>query len=348
MNISNSNHPKPTKQSLIKFPLLGASQDPSLTAEVPSAAVPQSTLQSLSRAFNASVPIDSGSQPVKSRGTKSHRKQSKNISHNSTTLRMSRLQRPAIDLNTPLSKPLGKFASAAARQGKSAPQKKVRANGVSFEEVQASITMRMLGHDNVIFYYKASFEGKEVMKELDFENEVQRLQIKFAAYRCSWNKPDKQILADGPIVPLVTFQSLRSPADNSLIGFKVYFDLQESLSPDLDTNVILRKLGAPTGADIIQFSKTEAFDTVEQIFKIEGFTRSRFDEVFGSSDLPPACTDMCASVYKDFGPITLPLITLNDFGNFCVSLKRHGREVALATLQRCLQEVSAAIVTSRK
>jgi hypothetical protein len=110
--------------------------------------------------------------------------------------------------------------------------------------------------------------------------------------------------------------------------------LQESLSPDLDTNVILRKLGAPTGADIIQFSKTEAFDTVEQAFKIEGLTRCRFDEVFGSFDLPPLCTDMCASVYKDFGPITFPPITLNDFGNFCVSLKRHGREAALATLTR--------------
>lgn len=55
MNISNSNHPKPTMQSLFKFPLHGESLDPSLTAEVPSAVSSQSKLQSLSRAFNASV-----------------------------------------------------------------------------------------------------------------------------------------------------------------------------------------------------------------------------------------------------------------------------------------------------
>ena len=150
----------------------------------------------------------------------------------------------------------------------------------------------------------------------------------------------KQKPASAPTMPLVTFEALRSPEDNAIDGFKVIFDLQESVPLDLDTNVLMSKLGVPTGADIVRLSKTEAFDSIEAVFMIEGLSRSRFDEVFGCLDLPPTCIDMCASVYKDFGPISFPSITLNDFGNFCVSLKRHGRETALATLMLIYSDAS--------
>ena len=340
MKSKNSNHPELTMQSPIKFSKLGTSQDPSPTAKGPSAVMSQSALQSLARTFNRSVPMSSGSKHVKSRGTKSDRKQSKKSSLNSTTLRMSPLQRFENDLIKPLSNPLVKFAGAAGRHGKPAPQKKVNANGESFEDLQSSITMFMLGHGKVRFYYKASVGAEEFINELECDNDVQRLLLKFAAYRCSWNLPDEQNSASATTVPLVTFGALRSPEDGAIDGFEVIFDLQEPVSPDLDTNGIMSKLGVPTGADIIRLSKTEAFDSIEAVFKIEGLSRSRFDEVLGSFDLPPTCIAMCASVYKDFGPISFPPITLNDFGNFCISLKRHGREAALATLMLIYSDAS--------
>ncbi len=64
MNSKNSNHPELTKPLPIKFSLLGTSQDPSSIAKGPSGVATESTLQSLSRAFNASVVNESHKAPI--------------------------------------------------------------------------------------------------------------------------------------------------------------------------------------------------------------------------------------------------------------------------------------------
>jgi hypothetical protein len=188
------------------------------------------------------------------------------------------------------------------------------------------------------FFCNSIDEDDAAEREFVCEDEIQRLQVKLAAYRCIWNRPDDEVAGAMSSLPLMMFGTLRSLVDSSTIGIKVTFVLNESLPAEIETTAILRKLGVPSGFELVQYSNSEVYALIAEVFAINGLDSSKYESVFGSSDMPWICSDMCASVYKDFGDITFPPMTLSDFGNVLHCLKFFDEEVALATLRRIYRD----------
>jgi hypothetical protein len=287
----------------------------------------------VSGAFAAPVPTVSGDGPIKSSGTKCC-KEKMTVSKKA---KVDRTHRQGLTTKSPKSVGgvgLNTLSAAAAKHSKAPSGHKCGSNGESFADFEVSIAKSILGKFDLKFYCNSTVDGDVPDREFICEDEIQRLQAKLAAYRCSWTKSDSLISTSKSSKPETMFGALLSPVDGKTIGVRVIFVLNESLPVEIDTTAILRKLGVPSGFELVQYSNSEVYALIAEVFAIDGLDRSEYESVFGSSDMPWICSDMCASVYKDFGDITFPPMTLSEFGNVLHCLKFFDEEVALATLRR--------------
>ncbi len=199
-------------------------------------------------------------------------------------------------------------------------------------ELDYSIFMTILSDPRSRFYYQPFGDAMEI--EIEFIDDIQRLQFKVAAGRYLKHESDERILASNSITSVVVFKALLSPQDDSVIGVKVIFKPNGPLPAGIESDAILIKLDVPSAPELMLLSKSDIYNLIEEVFTIEGFDRSEYETMFSTTDMPSICSDMCASVYKIFGPITFPPMTLSEFGNVLFSLKYFNAEVALATLRR--------------
>ena len=207
-------------------------------------------------------------------------------------------------------------------------------NGNSFAYFDATIAKYLLDKIDKRFFCKSIGEDDAAEREFVCEDEIQRLQVKLVAYRSIWNRPDDEVASAMPSMPLTMIGRLRSLVDASTIGNKVTFVLNESLPAEIETTAVLRKLGVPSGFELVQYSNSEVYALIEELFVLYDKDRSQYESVFGSSIMPSICSDMCSSVYEDIGDITFPPMTLSECGNVLHALKFFDEEVALATLRR--------------
>ncbi len=184
------------------------------------------------------------------------------------------------------------------------------------------------------FFCKSKGESDAAEREFVCQDDVQRLQMKLAAYRYSWTTADDITSSRKSVFPQALFGAMPSGDDDSPTEVRVIFVLDEVLPTEIDSESIMKKLGVPSGCELIQYAASEVYAMMEKEFAIPRLPRSHYCYVFESVEMPPLCTKMCATVYKQFGEITFPPMTLSEFGTFVHALQSYGQEVALATLQR--------------
>lgn len=317
---------------------LNASTLPSVSykAEKVPALESQSALQLMPGAFAASVPMESGVSQIKSSGTKCHKKEKKTMSKKATQGGQSPHMNSARRTRSKRTGGAGgsNLSAAAAKHSKPPKGHNRGLNDESFADFEVSIAKSILGKLDLRFYCQSMNDGHKAEREFECDDDIQRMQAKLAAYRCSWTKPDGLSSTRKSSMPQAMFGALVSPVDGKTIGVRVVFVLEDSIPAEVETTAILRKLGVPSGSELVQYSNSEVYALITEVFAIDGLDRSQYESVFGSSDMPSICSDMCASVYKDFGDITFPPMTLSEFGNVLHALKFFDEEVALATLRR--------------
>ena len=292
-----------------------------------------SALNPVSDALGATVPTESGVGQIKSFGTKCH----KGKMTMSKKAKVDRTHRQGSSTESPKSvggAGLSILSAAAAKHSKAPTDHKRGLKGDSVACREVSMAKSIFRQFEPRFFCKSKGEDDAAEREFVCQDDIQRLQVKLAAYRCSWTKPDDITSSRKSVFPQAIFGIMPSGDDDSPAEIRVIFVLNESLPAEIDTTAILRKLGVPSGSDLVQYSHREVYALIAEVFAINGLDRSEYASVFGGADMPWICSDMCASVYKDFGDITFPPMTLSEFGNFVHALKFFNQEVALTTLRR--------------
>lgn len=308
----------------------------SYKAEMVPAAESPFALQLMSGAFTAPVPMESGGGQITPCGNKCHKKEKKAMAKTASQGGQSPHMNSARRTTSKRAGGAGAsiIGAAAAKHSKAPKGHNLGLNDESFADFEASIAKSILGKFDLRFVCKSINDGEAAERELVCEDDIQRLQAKLAAYRCSWSKLDGLSSTRKSSMPQAMFGALVSPVDGKTIGVRVVFVLEDPIPAEVETTAILRKLGVPSGSELVQYSNREVYAFITEVFAIDGLDRSQYESVFGSSDMPSICSDMCASVYKDFGDITFPPMTLSEFGNVLYALKFFDEEVALATLRR--------------
>jgi hypothetical protein len=277
--------------------------------------------------------MESGVSQIKSSGTKCHKekmtmsnKAKVGRTHRHASSTKSRKSVVAAGLNTGSGR-------GPKRQVSSGKGHRVLSDQEQLE-LDYSIFMTILSDQRSRFYYQPFGDDDAVEIEIEFIDDIQRLQFKVAACRYLKHESDERILASNAITPVVVFKALLSPQDDSVIGVKVIFKPNGPLPAGIESDAILINLDVPSAPEQMLLSKSDIYKLIEEVFTIEGFDRSEYETMFSTTDMPWICSDMCASVYEIFGPITFPPMTLSEFGNVLFSLKYFNAEVALATLHR--------------
>ena len=330
MNSTNSNHPKREVPASSTLSMLGTSRDLLSEVEIASAVTPQPTMQLMSGALAASVPMESGDGQITSGSTLCHQTEKKSMSNKSVTGGKSPSKKSAARARIKDGSARGlSFSNHRLPKNFQVPM-----NGDSDAGREVSIAKSIFRQFEPRFFCKSKGEGDAAEREFVCQDDIQRMQVKLAAYRYSWTTPDDITSSRKSVFPQALFGDMPSSDDDSPSQIRVIFVLDEVLPSDIDTDVIMRKMGVPSGSDLVQYSHREVYALIAEVFAINGLDRSEYASVFGGADMPWICSDMCASVYKDFGDITFPPMTLSEFGNFVHALKFFNQEVALATLRR--------------
>ncbi len=196
------------------------------------------------------------------------------------------------------------------------------------------IVMTILSQMENQFYYRPFGDDDATVMEFEGTDDVQRLQCKLAACRLLKQEIDESKQGTTSPTPQVVFDTLLSTQDCSIIGFKVIFEIKDPPPAGTEVDVIFTKLGVSPGPEKTQLSKSEIYRLIDEVFTFDGLHSSEYEIAFGSSEMPWLCSYLCSLVYMDFGGITLPPMTLSEFGNVLFSLKYFNAEVALATLRR--------------
>ena len=202
------------------------------------------------------------------------------------------------------------------------------------EKTDFTVFMSILVDPRSRYYYQPFGDDNDVEIEIDFIDDIQRLQFKVAAGWCVMRQITERTRESNSITSVMVIRMLRSQHDDSAIGFKVIYKPNGPLPAGVKADAILKHLDVPSAPELMQLSKSEIYNLIEDVFDIEGVDRSEYETIFSATDMPSICSDLCASVYEAFGEITFPPMSLIEFGNVLHSLKFFDTDVALATLQR--------------
>jgi hypothetical protein len=295
-----------------------------------------SARNSVSGALGASVPTESMDGQSTPCGNKRHKKEKKTMAKKASQGGQSPHKNAARRLTSKRAGGAGAsiVSAAVAKHSQVICHYKGGLNDNPLAYFDAIFAKSLLEKIDNRFFCKSKGEDDAAEREFVCEDEIQRLQVKLAAYRCILNRPDDDVASAMSSLPSTMFGTLRSLLDGSTIGIKVTFVLNESVPAEIEATAILRKLGVPSGFELVQYSNSEVYALIEELFVLHDVDRSQYESVFGSSDMPSICSDMCESVYEAIGDITFPPMTLSEFGNVLHCLKFFGEEVALATLRR--------------
>ncbi len=194
--------------------------------------------------------------------------------------------------------------------------------------------LTVLGYKKIQFYYRPFGADDATEIEIECKDDIQRLQFTLVACRLLTEGTKVRILTSKHLSPEVLFRQMLAAQDNSHMGCKITFDLLKPVAAGNESDQILTGLGVTAVTELPVLSKSEIFNLIEEFFRIPAFDRSEYEELFCSSDMPCIFSDMCASVFRDFGDITFPPMTLIEFANVIFVLTYYDSERALATLRR--------------
>jgi hypothetical protein len=292
-----------------------------------------SSLNPVTGALAASVPMESGVWQIKSSGTKCHKENmtmSKKAKFNRKRRQQSVIstQRPTSDVSTLTGAACGRGLQMSSSDGDSALSVLERI------EFEYSVVMNILCDMQNQYCYRPFGNSDATEIEIECSDDIQRLQFRVAACRHLKHEIDQRNLASTTVKSLVSFSSHRSSVDNSFIGVKVIFELSQPLPEGIEADEILTNLGVPSAPVLMHHAKADVYQLIEERFAGDGPKRSEYEVMFPSSGMHSIYADMCASTHRVFGDITFPPMTLNEFGNFICSLHYFGSETALATLRR--------------
>lgn len=189
------------------------------------------------------------------------------------------------------------------------------------------------------FAYRWSNSPEGTESDLICESPLQQLQIKYAAWRmCTEASTAGDQNPDNPNGVSLSFGTLDASDRADDPAFKVIFELPRLRPLEDNLDEVLQLLGIPESPEIIDLPASYVFDIILEITnldlrKTEMFSGFGHDDTLKHAQKFGLFSDLCSSIYEDFGHIAVPPLTLNEFANVLLALKNSGEEVGLAVLR---------------